>query len=616
MEDIVGARWHNLITRLARTGFPDARVTLEDEGPRLAVVFRALGGSPALSIKPSTERTLSPPRPLLQKIAGTGRKHALAWREEDCVRLPDRLQVFPRAQLNRDLYLWLVAMASVGQVRSGADWLGGNQQAVLETLLAYPGLQSVYVQLVDALIELRNAGPLGSAAEQRREACIQAALREPGSQQQLPVAGGDPLPVPLWLYPLDEPLDQAPVSRQQDNEDEGAAAPLKGKVKQGKGRKKAQYVEDMDSKTGMIVFRLESLFSWSEYIPLDRCADDTEDEDAERAADDLEFLSLSRKGDSGNSRLRIDLDLPSASEDDIPLGDGLLLPEWDWRKQKLLANHCRVLPMLPRGAEPAGLPERLKPVAHNLRRRFEGLRPQKMWNKRQPVGSQLDLEACISFTTDRMRGQANAQPALWRQESPQHRDLACLVLADLSLSTDAWADNEHQVIEVIRDSLYLLGEALDAGDDSFALYGFSSRRRDHVRFSLIKNFAEAWGDVIRGRISALRPGYYTRMGAAIRQATEILKEQPAEQRVLLLLTDGKPNDLDIYEGRYGMEDTRHALLEARQAGLEPFCVTIDQQASDYLPYLFGKQRYQLIQRAAELPSLLPKLYLLLTGRTP
>ncbi|MDY3197818.1 MAG: nitric oxide reductase activation protein NorD, partial [Pseudomonadaceae bacterium] len=76
-----------------------------------------------------------------------------------------------------------------------------------------------------------------------------------------------------------------------------------------------------------------------------------------------------------------------------------------------------------------------------------------------------------------------------------------------------------------------------------------------------------------------------------------------------------PNDLDVYEGRYGMEDTRQALLEARRAGIQPFCVTIDQQAADYLPYLFGQQRYQLIRQASELPGLLPKLYLLLTGRS-
>jgi len=102
------------------------------------------------------------------------------------------------------------------------------------------------------------------------------------------------------------------------------------------------------------------------------------------------------------------------------------------------------------------------------------------------------------------------------------------------------------------------------------------------------------------------------MGAAIRYATLLLWEEPAEQRLLLLLTDGKPNDLDCYEGRYGAEDTRNAILEARQAGLQPFCVTIDEQAEDYLPHLFGSDGFVLIRRPTELPKQLPLLYARLT----
>src|SRR5690606_41976360 len=113
---------------------------------------------------------------------------------------------------------------------------------------------------------------------------------------------------------------------------------------------------------------------------------------------------------------------------------------------------------------------------------------------------------------------------------------------------------------------------LDAGHDDFAMYGFSSRRREHVRFNLIKNFAEPWGQAIHGRIRELKPGYYTRMGGAIRQATEILREKPAEQRPLLLLTGGRPHDLDVYEGRYGAAATRQALPAARRAGIQPVCV--------------------------------------------
>ncbi|HJU50210.1 MAG TPA: VWA domain-containing protein, partial [Pseudogulbenkiania sp.] len=114
------------------------------------------------------------------------------------------------------------------------------------------------------------------------------------------------------------------------------------------------------------------------------------------------------------------------------------------------------------------------------------------------------------------------------------------------------------------------------------------------------------------RILALRPGYYTRMGAAIRQSARILAQQPAQRRLLLIVSDGKPNDMDHYEGRYGIEDTRQAILEARRDGVTPFCVTIDREAGDYLPHLFGSRGYVVVQRAETLPQVLTTLYAQLT----
>jgi nitric oxide reductase NorD protein len=420
------------------------------------------------------------------------------------------------------------------------------------------------------------------------------------------------VPVPLWLYPAPD-LGAAPAAAEErDPDDETATRPAL--ARSARARKRGEYVEDIDGRTGLIAFRLESLFSWSEYVPVDRTEDDSDDEDAARVAEDLDQISLTHGADAPASRLRLDLDLPAAAEDDLPLGEGRLLPEWDWRRAALRPDYCRIIPMLARDAPPAALPDQLAPVAARLRKRFEALRPDRLWSARRPQGRELDIEACIRFQAERRRGGARADAALWRELETRRRDLACLVLADLSLSTEAWLDDSHQVIDVVRDSLQLLGEALDAGGDRFAFYGFSSKRRDHVRFNMIKNFAEAWGDPVRGRIQALKPGYYTRMGAAIRQATEVLARQPTSQRLLLMLTDGKPNDLDIYEGRYGVEDTRQALIEARRSSVEPFCVTIDQDAADYLPYIFGQQRYVLLRQPAQLPELLPKLYLLLTGR--
>jgi nitric oxide reductase NorD protein len=160
--------------------------------------------------------------------------------------------------------------------------------------------------------------------------------------------------------------------------------------------------------------------------------------------------------------------------------------------------------------------------------------------------------------------------------------------------------------------MLLFSEALAAVGDPFAIYGFSSVKRHHVRFTLLKNFAESYNDHIRGRILSLRPGFYTRMGAAIRQASNILAEQTQHRKLLLILTDGKPNDIDNYDGRYGIEDTRQAIIDARRLGLVPFCITIDQKADQYLPYIFGSNGFTVIFDPSQLPTKLPQLYHQLT----
>ncbi len=230
----------------------------------------------------------------------------------------------------------------------------------------------------------------------------------------------------------------------------------------------------------------------------------------------------------------------------------------------------------------------------------------------QQEGCEIDLNAYLNYSAARLSGTVPADQGLYRDFRSGSRDLACLLLADLSLSTDAWVNNHARIIDVIRDSLFLFAEALQATGDRFALYGFSSRYRQEVRFHCLKDFQQPYNAQIRRRIHGIRPGYYTRMGTAIRHASHLLSQQRHSQRLLLLLTDGKPNDLDQYEGRYGIEDTRMALHEARKQGLQPFCVTIDEKAGDYLPHLFGSHGYVLIHNPAQLPRELPLLYMRLT----
>jgi nitric oxide reductase NorD protein len=268
----------------------------------------------------------------------------------------------------------------------------------------------------------------------------------------------------------------------------------------------------------------------------------------------------------------------------------------------MVARHAPALP----------LPAHLRRHATRLRNQFACLAPARRWLKGQADGIEPDIDAWVRREADRQAGVTDNSNRLYLTQVQQERDLACLVLADLSLSTDAWVSNEQKVIDVIRDSLMLFAEALSATGDRFALCGFSSLKRGHVRYQELKSFAQPYDDQARGMVQAIRPGYYTRLGAAIRHSTALLQREPCRQKLLLILSDGKPHDLDLYEGRYGIEDSRMSLNEARHQGIRPFCVTIDREGASYLPHLFGAQGYTLLRRPEELSLRLPLLYAQLT----
>ncbi len=605
MEEYVGTLWHRFVTRRTQSGFPEAAVTLDQLQPQLAPFFRALGGPAGLTIEAADARRLHAARSLMQKVAGSHSHFCVSWQDERSLRLPPRIDLYPEQALNEALYFWLTALAS--QLPRIRHWFSDNQRATQALLRARPGLAASYRQLVEATLALRNQQRPQKEAAQQREHAIQQALLQPGSVGQLPRAAGDPLPVPLWLYPA--PLHEVSVAAADETEDSkssGAEQPETLDL----GRKQAQRIDDRRETDGLLIFQLESLFTRIEHVAVDRCQEEELETDAE-AAKEMDIITLSRQRRAGAGKVKFDMDLPAAEQDDLPLGDGIRLPEWDYRKQQLRADFCLLQPMLADDALPLPIPEPLRGPARLLKNRFSQLRPQRTWQKHQPQGEELELDQWLEHLTDPSR---SGEPAnCFRQRREGARNLSCLLLADISMSTDAALNGEQRVIDVIQETLLLFAEALSGSGDQFAIYGFSSVRNKQVRYHLMKNFNETYGDPVRGRIQALKPGFYTRMGAAIRQSTAILQQQRSEQKLLLIISDGKPNDIDHYEGRYGIEDTRHAIREARRLGLQPFCVTIDDQANDYLPYLFGDKGYAVVNDLARLPMLLPRLYLSLTG---
>lgn len=606
VEEWAGSVWHKFITRKADPEFPEARVELEPMQNALALLFRAMGGGHEVSVEAASARQMVVKRSFLQKVAGTAQQLTVAWRDQQTVRLPPSIATYPEERLNLELYRWLAILAAhAGPMR---HWGRDNQRWVAELMDEYPALQKRYSELAVAHLALRPDPKELSGSEAALENAIRQALLKPGSVDEFPGTERAPWPVALWLYP---PLNLG--DPQQTHWEEEEDGDLLGKA-QGEGkapRKQASRVEDNAGKQGLLLFRLENLFTWSEHLDLDRAGDDDDDVDAARVADDLDEIALSKKRKRKGGGLKLHLDLPPADIDDIPLGEGCKVPEWDFRRNELRKDFANVEMLEPRLQDAMALPGHLQPLAKKVRRQFEHLRAEPQWLRQQTQGSELDLQACVDFQVERRLGQIH-EPGLFMDRRRQHRDLSCLALADLSMSTDAHVNNERRVIEVVGDSLLLFSEALSVVGDDFALYGFSSLRRHHVRMLELKGFDQKYNANVCGAIQSLKPGYYTRMGAAIRRATQLLEKRPHRRKLLLLITDGKPNDLDLYEGRYGVEDTRHAVMEARRAGLIPFCITIDQQAGDYLPYMFGANGYTLIKEPVQLPTRLPQLYRLLT----
>ncbi|MCL2830549.1 MAG: nitric oxide reductase [Betaproteobacteria bacterium] len=614
MEEFVGKFWNDIITRIARDRYPAAAVPLAEVEKTTGILFRAFGGDPGLRIAAATAEEHGARRRFLQRVAGSGEKILQARIDRETLRLPPEIACFPERALNRDLYLWLATLAACADhdVSSPLPWYRRNQRATQAALTRFPGSRARYERLCAAHMAQRPRPEELPEEEAAQEFALRQALLDPGSVNIFPILTSPelrpPHPIPLWL--ADTPaadLRQRRRNVQEDGASEGGGTPKKN----AQAHRAERVEEPEDEAPFLLMFRAESLLSWGEYIKINRAFDEEEDENAESAAADMDHLSLTQNARTAASRVKFDLDLPSAAEDDSPVGEGILLPEWDYRKKILLEKHCRIQPLIAREAAAEKLPLHLRKTAIRLRQQFAALAPARRWLKGQQDGSEIDLDACVRHFTDRAHGRTPDNGAYLAQVRHE-RDLACLLLADLSLSTDAWISDTHRIVDVIRESLLLFSEALSATGDPFGLYGFSSLKRQNVRFHILKDFRQPYNDIARGRILALRPGYYTRMGGALRQAISILDEYPAARKLLLLISDGKPNDLDLYDSRYGIEDTRMAIHEARRAGLYPFCVTIDREAGAYLPYIFGPAGFTVIRKPEELPHELPLLYAQLT----
>ena len=282
--------------------------------------------------------------------------------------------------------------------------------------------------------------------------------------------------------------------------------------------------------------------------------------------------------------------------------------EWDYRRRHYRKNWCvlRELEMHPSSESVVeAILEKYSHLVRDIRRSFEALRGDDRMLRRQKNGDDIDIDAVVESYVDVFEGN-ELTDRLFIKSRKLERDLAVIFMVDVSGSTKGWINDAE------RESLVLLSEALQTLGDRYAIYGFSGMTRKRCELYRIKTFEESYDSKVKSRIAGIRPQDYTRMGVTIRHLTDKLLNVDAKTRVLITISDGKPDDYDGYRGEYGIEDTRQALMEAKHAGIHPFCITIDSQAHDYLPHMYGHVNYTLVNDVRKLPLKVSDIYRKLT----
>jgi Mg-chelatase subunit ChlD len=304
------------------------------------------------------------------------------------------------------------------------------------------------------------------------------------------------------------------------------------------------------------------------------------------------------------------------SEGNPPQSEPLPYPEWDYRIQMLRPAWTQVFDTQEKQAEPehaAAILARHKALLGRLRRVVEALQPQGVQRlRKQEEGDEIDLNAMLDAWTDMRRGQAPDSRCMLRHRRSV-RDIAVLILLDLSESANELIPGSTQrLIDLACEAAVLTGETLARIGDPFAIHGFQSEGRHAVHYRRFKDFGQPYDMQAKGRLCGMRASLSTRMGAALRHATHLLGQQPQRQKLILVLTDGAPADIDERDPQYLRHDAKKAVEEARRAGVTSFCLSLDAQGGSYAERIFGVGRAMVLDRVERLPEKLPMLYATLT----
>ena len=621
-EETVGNIWHDVAGGMgAAVCYPEVAVSLAEVRISLGILFRALGGQAGVELSEAPAQLVQHRRSLRRRVAAERDKIHIASFDGEGLRLPPVIDCFDETRLNRAAYFWLTALAACTDLGAlvlpeaeldplafDALQIEANLRASAEAGIRCPGLRGLHQEMAQRVRDARprqvRAGPQ-SMVENAIRACLDGGA--PAAFQDDPAPRGyTPFePVPIWLRFIAVGAGSAAAEAAETDATPPSAALTKRKLGLRRDR------DEANRKDSFIIHRFESILSWVESMNLNRSVDDDDDENAQKAADDQDNVTLSRVDKRAATRLRLHLDLSPADASHEALSGSFSYPEWNHRSRSYMNDHCRVLEAPPQDSADAFVTDPIRMRA--VRRQFEALRPRRILRPRQIDGAELDLDALISSQAE-IAATGHGSDRIWQNIRQIERDLSVAFLVDTSRSTEA-ALGDTSVIDVARQTLAALAGGMDAVGDRFGIWGFSSLRRDRVFVTRCKGFdAELTPEVIRN-IGALRPNHYTRLGAAIRHVSAHLAKETAARKLLIVLTDGKPNDLDHYEGQHGIEDSHMAVSEARRAGQTLHGVIIDEDGQDWFARIFGRGGFSLLPNPARLIQALPDIYRQLTQET-
>lgn len=334
-------------------------------------------------------------------------------------------------------------------------------------------------------------------------------------------------------------------------------------------------------------------------------------EDHANALDEINMKYTVRVDDTAHSVYQADFienTTVSESTETDTKGYHLVYDEWDFTKRRYKENFCKVYPKSILKTDAPYYKETIsnnRTTLTNLRKLLSTVNNRYLMQRRKPQGEEFDIDCVTDLFVDIHSGHTPSEN-IYLSKRKIEKDLSILLLLDVSLSSDGYAAG-NKVIDVEKQVSILFGEILHEFDIDFSINSFYSKTRNYSNYVTLKGFDEDWNKA-KFKVGAIDPSGYTRIGAALRHSGAMLDKRDTKNKWVILISDGKPNDYDKYEGKYGINDVKQALRELNERNINSYALAIEAQAKYYLPQMFGQNHYQILTTPVELLQALVKLY--------